>query len=197
VFFELYPKKVKKASDSQDSTNTDHEDKQGHENSDNNNMDHEVVPAADDQNADDENHEETDDSDSNTDNDDDNDERLRNDVEEANANTASEEQNDHVNLKLNGDILDVGNMSGELEERLDNHHNDCEARPEVQSRPVLKLAMPEPEAAPEAAKEFMSDGEVMRECRPGFQDLKNCKRFWQAQQLIGTRKEGGGRRPVH
>jgi hypothetical protein len=188
VFFEFYPKKVKKGAEppQQDSKHSDHED---HDNSDNSNLDHEVVPVANTAEDDEENEENNCNGDEN---DNDDDDELGHDEEEnhVSVNNATEEQCDHVDLEINGDILDAAAMSGQLEGRLDNHHNDCEARAEVVSRPVLKLAMPEPEAAPEAVKELMSDGEVMRECRPGFQDLKNCKRFWQAQQLIGTRKEG-------
>jgi len=39
---------------------------------------------------------------------------------------------------------------------------------------------------PELPKTYMDDGEEVRDLRPGFQDLGNCKRFWKAQQMIGT-----------
>ena len=58
--------------------------------------------------------------------------------------------------------------------------------------PKLKLTLPNSSTEPEdwepKPKEYMDDGEEVRERRPGFQDLGNCKRFWKAQQLIGTRK---------
>ena len=66
----------------------------------------------------------------------------------------------------------------------------------VEEKPVeLRLEMPPAEPlptfqVPETPKSYMDDGEEVREQRPGFQDLGNCKRFWKAQQMIGTRKAG-------
>ena len=86
-------------------------------------------------------------------------------------------------------------MSFNVEHQLDcqitpEHHQQAEdAAPED---PKLKLTLPNSSTEPEdwepKPKEYMDDGEEVRERRPGFQDLGNCKRFWKAQQLIGTRK---------
>ena len=150
-------------------------------------MDHDNLPSQDDDNA--KQQCDNDDDDENKDDDDTNDHDK---VQINDDNTAREELN---KLLINGDI--ASSMSTQLEGRLDNlsSDDDCGAGVEVVTRPVLKLAIPgtadgEPVPRP---RELMSDGEEMRECRPGFQDLKNCKRFWQAQQLIGTRKDEGGR----
>jgi hypothetical protein len=119
--------------------------------------------------------------------------------------TASEEECDRIALEISD------SMSFNMETLLDNPQlvlvdpddDDGRASAEIVGRPVLKLAIPaaipeeEPPASPPPPPpERMSDGEAIRECRPGFQDLKNCKRFWQAQQLIGTRKEGEGKGEV-
>jgi hypothetical protein len=116
--------------------------------------------------------------------------------------TASEEECDRIALEISD------SMSFGVETLLDNPQlvlvddpddDDGRASAEIVGRPLLKLAIPaaipeeEPPASPPPPPpERMSDGEAIRECRPGFQDLKNCKRFWQAQQLIGTRKDGEG-----
>ena len=58
--------------------------------------------------------------------------------------------------------------------------------------PELKLDIPEPFVEfepPETPKSYMDDGEEIREMRPGFKDIGNCKRFWKANQLMGTRKQ--------
>jgi hypothetical protein len=118
--------------------------------------------------------------------------------------TASEEECDRIAVEISD------SMSFGVESLLDNPQlvlvddpddDGGRASAEIVGRPVLKLAIPAaiPEEEPPASPpppERMSDGEAIRECRPGFQDLKNCKRFWQAQQLIGTRKDGEGKEEV-
>lgn len=67
-------------------------------------------------------------------------------------------------------------------------NTDEDKKPELN----LKLDIPdvpfEEFVIPETPKRYMDDGVEIRELRPGFQELGNCKRFWKAQQLIGTRK---------
>ena len=67
-------------------------------------------------------------------------------------------------------------------------NTDEDQKPELN----LKLDIPdvpfEEFVIPETPKRYMDDGVEIRELRPGFQELGNCKRFWKAQQLIGTRK---------
>ena len=67
-------------------------------------------------------------------------------------------------------------------EDLDRNNNTIE-----NEKPKLKLEIPPPEDDGNL-KERMTDGEEMRTPGPGFQDLKNCKRFWEVTNLIGTRK---------
>ena len=126
------------------------------------------------------------------DHDDDNSETETNDHNEDNVN-----ETDKAPLKEPLSITDIDDksMSITLE-----HNIDCQV---VQERlesdgatgldkDKLKLKIPdsgiEDGEVPETPKEYMDDGEEVRERRPGFQDLGNCKRFWKASQLIGTRK---------
>ncbi|XP_023327859.1 SH3 domain-binding glutamic acid-rich protein isoform X2 [Eurytemora carolleeae] len=63
---------------------------------------------------------------------------------------------------------------------------------EEDQKPELNLKLDIPDVPfeefviPETPKRYMDDGVEIRELRPGFQELGNCKRFWKAQQLIGT-----------
>ena len=90
-------------------------------------------------------------------------------------------------------------MKATVEERLDSEvlkevikpPPPVEEPPLETPKPDLKLDLPEPFeefVVPEKPKAYMDDGEEIREMRPGFQDLGNCKRFWKANQLMGTRK---------
>ena len=131
----------------------------------------------------------------------DNDEEDDSDDDNSNNNEINDSTSDHVirtNLTKNPlNISDIDNtsMSFNVEHQLDcqitpEHHQLAEdAAPED---PKLKLTLPNSSTEPEdwepKPKEYMDDGEEVRERRPGFQDLGNCKRFWKAQQLIGTRK---------
>jgi len=71
-----------------------------------------------------------------------------------------------------------------LIKKLSNDEDDTKTIPD------LKLKMPktieEELELLRSPKQFMDDGEEIRDHKPGFQDLGNCKRFWKAQQLIGT-----------
>ena len=94
----------------------------------------------------------------------------------------SSEANDDL-LKNKALINDVP-----LIKKLSNDEDDTKKIPD------LKLKMPEKTIEEElellrSPKQFMDDGEEIRDHKPGFQDLGNCKRFWKAQQLIGTRKK--------
>ena len=101
----------------------------------------------------------------------------------------------------NGDITNGHANSTDTEDGVNGRANGHD-HPEIKHLPIddqedlknaLRLTMPELTVEEELEllrkpKRFMDDGEEIRDPKPGFQDLGNCKRFWKAQQMIGTRK---------
>ena len=100
--------------------------------------------------------------------------------------------NDHANSsEVNGDFLKNKALINDIPliKKLTIDEED-----DTKKIPDLKLKMPERTIEEElellrSPKQYMDDGEEIRDHKPGFQDLGNCKRFWKAQQLIGTRKQ--------
>ena len=86
------------------------------------------------------------------------------------------------------------NMEDGLDARIQQDEEKCLSAMADEKKPDLNLKLDIPElpfeefVIPETPKRYMDDGVEIRELRPGFQELGNCKRFWKAQQLIGTRK---------
>ena len=86
--------------------------------------------------------------------------------------------------------VDVMAVADDLEDKKSRRVVEEKESPPTAEK--LHLDIPEPFVEfeiPETPKEYMPDGVEIREQRPGFQDLGNCKRFWKAQQLMGTRKD--------
>ena len=123
---------------------------------------------------------------------------LQSTVKDLNNNIETTKDLPHKNYHENGN----GNLSDVSEDAARYNRANIEDTPVTKRMPFedtenvknikdLKLTIPELEEELENMRKptkFMDDGEPMREPNPGFQDLGNCKRFWKAQQLIGTRK---------